>query len=274
VGNAQATGEQLNATKADAQAGANHKAISPLPVANESSMLGVMHQESSTNAEVRANGSEESGLVAPTWALVIATVALAVYTARLFRATVKLGDEAKRTSEQQRADTKESLEVSEAAAAAATKSADVAEKTLKVTQRGYLTLSRVKFEGLSAGQQPQRFMCATANKGNTPIRIVAKYLMRGVVDSLPDTPVLGAQADAVATPLAPGDDVGHNFTLDPLPESKLAEVLAGTKNFFIYGFFDYVDVFSEQHRMGFCFRYSLTAKELRQFGNEAYNYAT
>jgi len=107
--------------------------------------------------------------------LFLGTVALALYTAKLWRATVDLGVAAKITAERQAREMQESISVARAAADAAKKSADVAEKSLVATQRALVFPSKIHtMAGISqkAGGAvvDWTFFIVWENAGATPTR--------------------------------------------------------------------------------------------------------
>ena len=84
-----------------------------------------------------------------TIALAAITFFLALYTAKLWKATVKLGSEAKDTSERQAREMEQSLSIAKASADAATESAKLSRADFASTHRPRLIVRRIYFRSAS-----------------------------------------------------------------------------------------------------------------------------
>ncbi len=119
--------------------------------------------------------SHEWWLVIFTGLLFLGTVALALYTAKLWRATVRLGADAKATAERQGREMQQSIAIAREAADAAKKSANTAESALISTQRALVFPSKIHaMAGISqkAGGAvvDWTFFIVWENAGSTPTR--------------------------------------------------------------------------------------------------------
>ncbi|MBK6850692.1 MAG: hypothetical protein IPG93_03515 [Burkholderiales bacterium] len=90
--------------------------------------------------------SSEWWLVYLTAALAIFTLGLMIYTARMWRATVRLSEDAKANADQQKKHTERALATAEQSANAAQRSADISAQALSNSQRAF-----VFWKGFSCG---------------------------------------------------------------------------------------------------------------------------
>jgi len=97
-------------------------------IANQLGSTITDHPKTNENEERHKDySSSEWWLVYLTFALVVVTLGLAIYTAKLYRATVGLGKDAKSTSDRQAAEMEKSLTIAKEAAEATQKAAEAAE---------------------------------------------------------------------------------------------------------------------------------------------------
>ena len=97
-------------------------------IANQTGSTITNHPKTKETEEKHKDySSSEWWLVYLTFALVAVTLGLAIYTAKLYRATVGLGKDAKSTSERQAAEMEKSLTIAKEAAEATQKAAEAAE---------------------------------------------------------------------------------------------------------------------------------------------------
>lgn len=122
----------------------------------------------------------EWALVYLTFLLFAATFGLMIFTWRLWKATIKLAQDAERASREQHDTTVKALAAAERSSGAAEKSANVSERALIVAQRAF-----VFFQGFSTGYDQQRhgfagyiIFCEFENSGQTPatdVRVSVKF---------------------------------------------------------------------------------------------------
>src|SRR6185295_12930027 len=85
-------------------------------------------------------GDQEKRIADYTLWLVIVTAALAAFTGLMWMSTRKLARHAVETANKQEIQTRDALEIARTAANAATRSADIADRTLRHTQRAFLSV--------------------------------------------------------------------------------------------------------------------------------------
>ncbi len=214
--------------------------------------------------------------------LTASTVALAVFTLLLFGATFlmwvatyKLAKSAEMESRRRAVEMTDSLAIARTSADAASKSADVAEKTLKLTQRGFIGFSNFVVKGLQSNKQPEKFSFLTKNVGNTTIDMTGVVVRQRVarnVSELPSTNNL--IAEKCCLPLGPRQDCGMPVNTAEITNDELADVLSGKKFLWFYGYAEYRDIFGELHRSGFCVQYDHKSGALQIDAPSDHNYAT
>lgn len=129
--------------------------------------------------------SSEWWLVYLTFALVLVTALLAAYTAKLYRATVGLGKDAKTTSDRQATEMEMSLTIAQESANAAAKSAEAA----IAAQRPWLSVAVQIGEPLMITEEEIRIdlILTITNSGNTPavnIRVIPQLAAIPIKDGL------------------------------------------------------------------------------------------
>ncbi len=115
-----------------------------LPAVKEISKPSVIQIESTDKTEKRRDySSSEWWAVYFTGLLALITAALAMYTGKLYRATVNLGKDAKATADRQAKEMERSLAVAKESADQAKESVDLARQELILTQRPKLRVTNV-----------------------------------------------------------------------------------------------------------------------------------
>jgi hypothetical protein len=244
----------------------------------EISKAPIIQVETTDKTEKRHDySSSEWWLVYLTFALAFVTLGLAIYTAKLYRATVGLGSEAKSTSDRQAAEMEKSLAIAKEAADAAQKSADVAEKTLTLGERPYVFAFNVSKFCISEDLIPA-ITYEVANFGKTPAIIERVQAALENIESNLDTPI---EVDSlVSAPIFSGGEVRKgiknetpsnmiNFkTIDNaiVPDLKRGEEL------FFRVIIRYRGPFTEGHESSFCWIYNTHTNHFEPYGHEDYNY--
>lgn len=212
-------------------------------------------------------------LVWLTVVLCIVTGALALYTARLYLATVKLGEEAKRTSERQSEEMVQSI--SEAARAAAamqeisetlSRTADASFKSIELMRertaaqlRPYVVVARVTATCLRT-PLGARFIASPRirNTGATPALRLGHRSMFGLRDApLPDRSHLPLDLQSeirVRMTVASGQEIDiHPGSADELvPDDYVAAIkTASGRALYVWGIIYYEDIFGVKHETSF-----------------------
>ena len=201
-----------------------------------------------------------------TVALAIVTLALAVWTALLWKATVRLGRDAKETSARQSVEMQNSISeatraaaameaVAAAAAVSARASTDSVATLKEVTakqMRAYLSVVmnggffQERDKGFYFGINPM-----LVNSGNTPAHNIRYWAKVAVFDfPLPDNFDFPDSEDSVVTSFAlgPHQNVVLNARLpDFVDDGEAREIKSGkNKRIYIWGKVSYVDVFGQE----------------------------
>ncbi|MDO8810574.1 MAG: hypothetical protein Q7J38_00905 [Gallionella sp.] len=133
-----------NATQENQKTGLHKSVTKPLPVPIEIAPSSTIKVEANDKAEKHNDYfSAEWWLVYSTFILAIITFGLALYTAKLYRATVGLGKEAKGTSERQAREMEKSLAIADAAAQAAISGNELTRKTFVSSQRPWVVIHKI-----------------------------------------------------------------------------------------------------------------------------------
>lgn len=211
-----------------------------------------------------------------TTALVLITLALAIFTAGLWHATYKLAKDAKSTADRQAMETSQSLLLARQSAQAAIRSADAA----LAGQRAHLFPARELKGSLIAPHGQNSFWVthlAFVNHGHTSALLEARGGRIIFSDALPP--------EQVFTPDDTDWDIGQitiqpkgfaqgksiNF---PLTDADLADVKLGTKQLYLFAFIVYTDVFNTTWKRRFCLRYDVPGGAFTTSGCRKYNYET
>jgi hypothetical protein len=208
----------------------------------------------------------------PDWALVISTAVLAaitfglaLYTARLFRATVKLGQEAKNTGnaqanrmEQSIVEARRAATAMERLATAMQTNTELMPALLRKQMRAYLTVDTGGARYQDANTIFEALPTIT-NNGLTPARNVSYKISSGLIDArqgdivFPDTGVQKSNDVSVS----PRSQYSTNAMLDHrVPDGEVDAIMEGNVNrLFTWGQVTYDDVYGEQWETNFCINY-------------------
>jgi hypothetical protein len=161
------------------------------------------------------------------------------------------------------------------AAAAAKLSADIAKEALYVGERAYVHVSH--YPHYSFTQNPSGTRLVTTlkveNTGRTPARITEIRLATFVsADDLPaHPPYPNAALAQTDTFLAAGDHLDLTPELDVIPRDGWQAIGEGRAIFYLVGYVDYIDTFSQRHRAGYG-RMVVQGGSLRIIRTPGYNY--
>lgn len=219
-----------------------------------------------------------------TFALVAVTFGLALYTAKLYRATVKLGRDAEATSARQAGEMADSIEQSrrsanqmarvadsmEVSARAATESVETLKSRTALQLRPFMTVQAgTPWHQSRASSVHFQTQIVLVNAGSTPAlkvgyRVDTKILPFPLPQDfnfpLPDEPegemAIGTQQTIFR----------NSEPVDFIEEEAVAEVMDNRgKALFSWGIVSYSDIFGDKHETTFCHRYVWvgTGQELR-----------
>lgn len=246
-----------DAAQQNANSKSNERATKSPTAVIEISPATVLKVEATNKTENHHDyASSEWWLVYLTGALVLVTLGLAIYTARLYRATVKLGEEADKTSTRQAAEMSKSIAISEQAANAAIRSAHVAEVALVITQRAYVSLIAVDRD---MTRTYPTFDVRFKNTGHTPavnlVPVMKVHLAEWpLVSNLPEiTP--GKSKSTLGPNIESGMKASWNEEI-PLPENDV-RFSSGKNAIYVYGRIDYEDTFGTKRFTTYRFAYRL-----------------
>lgn len=191
--------------------------------------------------------SHEWLLVYLTGALVAITGALAWYTARLYKATVKLGDDAAQTSRRQALETGKALAIAQQAADAATKGAETAEITAQQQLRAYLYI-RATSGSATLGVNTMSFEIKNAGAtGAHRVNYCAR--LEYFCDPLVESELLVA--------LAIDKDIAHiapsHMLMGLASNTESSAVKLPGSRLYMFGTIVYFDIFSVFRETNFCF---------------------
>jgi murein DD-endopeptidase MepM/ murein hydrolase activator NlpD len=234
------------------------------PAIIEISKTPIIQVEAADKNEKRSwSSSPEWWMVGFSGLLAVITAALAFYTGKLYRATVNLGREAKKTAIRQAAEMERSLAVAKESADQAKESVELTRKELILTQRPKLDISTVIIkEPRFANGQLVRGEFSVRNIGGTPATITdGGYWVEWFGHRmLPmQRPYEGKKGNIpTGKKLSPGEPC----TIDFESEKKLAasgpEILRGEHFLYVMGWIEYVDDLKIKRRVNFCRRYDNT----------------
>lgn len=196
--------------------------------------------------------SYEWWLVYLTGAMAFITFFLALYTGKLYRATVGLGREAKATSDRQGIEMRTSLAIAEKSAATATRTVETMEDTAERQLRAYIFSTH---DGpMTIDPNGALFATITIkNYGQTPANEVQCHVFIGLqrlpLDVRLDPP---DYAGGSKSPLAPGETIKQFPTLPrPLKQAEIEAIRNNEGAIFIWGEIAYVDIFKKHRRTRF-----------------------
>ena len=225
-------------------------------------------QEVATIDKAEKHHSYASGewwLVYLTGGLVLVTGALAWYTARLYRATVALGREARATSQQQATDMGNSIKEATRAATAmegvakATRdNATLMEGVMHRQMRAYISAD---LGGATYQDGKLRFAGHPSldNTGLTPARKVSYWAMADILSTELSLEYKFPQGEARVTDvgMSPRQKYVINGVVDRFyPENEVVEIMKGNnRKLHVWGAVKYEDIFGESWETKFCHSY-------------------
>jgi len=228
-------------------------------------------------------GSSEWWLVYLSFALVLVTTGLAIYTAKLWRATNMLAQDAKDTATRQAVEMQASLLISKEAVSITKESVDLARKEFISSHRPRLIVRNVTIkppyvEGIPyALGKPLQIEWAVVNTGDTPSKIVSGNASLLVIDHLFDarTPYSDEPDNMKGITLAPGGAYTFIMQDDRIVfenPSKWHCIINKEKILYFYGFITYQDDIGIERRTAFCRKYDPAVKKFVIVNDIDYEY--
>lgn len=220
---------------------------------------------------------EISDYLSSEWWLVYITLTLAIFTAKLYYATVNLGKEARVTSDRQADEMKKSLAVSQESADAAKRTVETMESTAERQLRAYICAT---FEEPIKPDINNVFSATIAikNYGQTPAYEVQHFAKIDVKDFPLNKEELDEPdyTDASKLPLAPSSEPIRKSLklLKQLSSVENAAIVAKEKAIFVWGEIVYVDIFKIKRRTKFCLyttgsKFTEDMPAYHHYGNDA-----
>ena len=234
------------------------------------------HEQSKQETKVKLEKSlNDKVLVYSTLALTVATILLALFTYRLWSATVKMSKDAKDTSDRQAAEMTKSLEFTQ-------KSIDLAKQEFVFTHRPRLIIRSISVKtrdnplfGLENGK-PFQFEWCVVNTGDSPCEIVESSINTSW-DTIPfdtkslyfDQPMMNGKR------ILPGAFEPFKFTSDIVFDGPPVQHTLQTekKAIYFYGFIKYRDDITTVRYTAFCRSYDPVAKRFIASDNSDCEYA-
>jgi hypothetical protein len=198
--------------------------------------------------QVESYLGHEWSLVYLTGILCLATVGLMIYTAGLYRATVKLSRDAEATADMQRADTLRALVASESSAKSAERSTEIASQSMITSQRALLF-----WKGFNFGYNTQQddlvgyvLWAEAQNHGLTPaLEVRVTIQITRVNSNFDGVPIFDPQfKEGTSSIVAP--QMGARTTMTPIPMKDLVDCFEGKVRIYAWCRVEYCDVFSSQ----------------------------
>jgi hypothetical protein len=200
------------------------------------------------------------------WGLVIGTVALAIYTARLFYATKRMADDARQTADKQAAHTEASIAVAERSADAACQAAAATETsvaTMKATAerqlRAYVMIDTIQpgVRGPLPYPMPIPYVITIKNFGQTPAydaEVDAEAGIEPIANErhLASTPRGPGKSSRM--PIGPGGEIHITLTPPVLTQPAMDGLVNHTCALYVLGIIRYRDAFGKLHTTRFCQR--------------------
>jgi len=179
------------------------------------------------------------------WWLIYITAILALFTGALFGATVYLGKEAKKTSDRQEIEMKDSLAIAKESADAARLSADSAVA---------LELPLFVIENISISQNFQTCDVHLGNHGRTPAIITRNCLVTKLDMALPlelRYPINDVEKVSISRIVGPADEytISRKSSISP---TEWLDIYASKTILWVYGYLEYIDFLKKKRRTGFC----------------------
>jgi len=248
-------------------------------IANQVSSAIPNHPKTNETEEKHKDySSSEWWLVYLTFALVIVTLGLAIYTAKLYRATVGLGKDAKNTSDRQAAEMENSLTIAREAAKATQKAAEAAELNARAAIGIELPVIRaLTADLLYVGERPKeesiyggfvnngpltKFSAVIGisfkNHGRTPAFPENLSIGWRVADKLPETPnYISSTNISHASVIKPESEfITDSRHAIELTDEELAATKEGHAWLWFYGCLYYTDFMNTKREARFCWRFA------------------
>lgn len=267
--------------KTDSKADSNKPTSQNIPPIKETSKTPIIQVETTDKTEKRHDySSSEWWLVYLTFALALVTLGLAIYTAKLYRATVGLGNEAKNTSDRQATEMEKSIAIAKETADAANKSAEVAEKTLTMVERPYVFAYSVSNFHMSENLNPA-ITYEVANFGKTPAIIQSAHVaLENIHSNLNAVLEVDRRHNLVCAPILSAGEVRKG--IEEETPANMVNFITTDKGFspdlkhgedmFFRVIIRYRGPFTEGHESSFCWRYNTHTNYFEPYGHEKYNY--
>lgn len=214
--------------------------------------------------EARDYTSAEWWLVYITGALVLSTIGLMIYTARLWRETKNLARDAKMTSIQQAKDTEEALRIADESADAASTTA----KMMVASQRPYIYVIKVSYVELNSPDSYVRY--TIANYGELPAIIEEPQVIIGPRADPDDFPLLLANDHPlVMSPVfLPHED---RVLYQPLPEGVVFTKETRRHELLFQVIIRYSGPITKGHKSAFCWMFDGESESLVPYGYNTCN---
>lgn len=206
------------------------------------------------------HAQQSNGYTSPEWWLVWVTLILAAitailagYTAKLWGATKSLAEDAKRTADRQASEMQASLRIAQETAGAATRSADIAEKSLVAAQRAFLFIDTIQTgANIPPTDQPPRhisgyfFWTECINSGPTPARNVGCWASHQVRPANSHQEILFVKpGDSPLTPVGPKQLIRSQQIFIPI--EILMRAFRNEIEIFFWVRLEYTDIFNSQN---------------------------
>jgi hypothetical protein len=282
---------QTNIGHDEKKSESDNRGTKEIPMVVEISKAPVIHVETADKPErARDYASAEWWLVYVSATVAIITIALALYTALLYRATVKLGSDAEKVGKRQAKEMRDSIAeanraaiATESIAAATLGNAALMESILHKQMRAYVAVdigpTVYQDESLRFGSSP-----VLANTGFTPAKNVSFQVM---ADILPTNLPSGFEFEkwnAMQThdaALSPRQSfVIQGVVRERIPDAEVPNVMKGeTKRLYVWGTVTYDDVFGGSWETNFCHHFNFYVGpdgewKVSRFYNRTHNNAT
>jgi len=157
------------------------------------------------------------------------------------------------------------------AARAASRSAKVAEDTLKITQRAYLSVDDWNVLNIATGMVPA-ITYKIFNSGPTPATLIESSVKYLISLDLPETPTYDLK------PCPRNNIRGHGFTAsrfefkEPPTNETIESLNKGIQFIYVWGLIRYEDYFGEPHALGFSMKYDHLKQKSLIPPKPGYNY--
>lgn len=219
------------------------------------------HPEANKTDEKHNNHtSPEWWLVYLTAALVFVTLGLAIYTARLWKATKNLASDAKDASARQAGEMQESLRIAEANAKATEKSV----KSSQDSERPYLFVEISEYSTMELTNGLGVWCCkyTVINQGKTPAILTKLKCDVWYKNGQPPTAIKKATTDSLPEGgyvIGSGKQRTFPAIAQPLEWNDIRRMEEDHRpGVFCYGRIEYKDIFGADHYTTFCWQFQCT----------------